>query len=118
MVWANIVWKPYEVRFKDLLDDMSYHGEIIKVELQIATYAELREQRDKAQNKFNEMQEPTPQLKILEQKLKRSKDAIDRIQATLTNMEADIAKRQEIWSENHYRGMQHKKEISVNLPLI
>ncbi|KAF2187353.1 hypothetical protein K469DRAFT_685867 [Zopfia rhizophila CBS 207.26] len=75
LILANIVWKPYDVRFKDLLDDMGYHSEIVKVELQLATYQELQE-----------------------------------LQATLTTMQEDMARRQEKWS-----GSQHREEVVRHL---
>lgn len=85
---------------------MAYNSEVIKIELEAATYQELRELAAKVQDGSSQIQGSTLQLTGLEQKIKRSQEALNKVQATLTTMEGDMARREEKWSEVLHRGMR------------
>ncbi|KAJ4297992.1 hypothetical protein N0V90_005891 [Kalmusia sp. IMI 367209] len=52
-IFADIIWKPYDLRFENFLGDLRFHNEIVKTELQFGMYHELREMRNDMQEKAN-----------------------------------------------------------------
>jgi len=79
VIFADICWRPFDLRFRDLLDNMRFHAEVIKTEIEFANHHTLRG---------------------VQQKMSKAAEKLDKLEAALTTRSRN---------EDKHRGIRTKR---------
>ena len=87
------------MRFKDLLDDLHFHGELVKSEIHFATYHELREMHQSVAGNREEISGTQEKISSLEERLKEARKVAYETLQIVEELKVKISNR--LSAENH-----------------
>ncbi|KAF2183589.1 hypothetical protein K469DRAFT_784815 [Zopfia rhizophila CBS 207.26] len=102
-VFADICWRPFDLRFRDLLDNLGFHAEVIKTEIQFASYHGLKDIHRRMLKEFEENSKSREKVDSFERKLAGARHTAEKMLSKLDKLGTTITNRQ--WDEEKHQGM-------------
>lgn len=102
-VIADISWKPYDIRFQELLEDLEFYSTLVKTELQLLTYQDVKDSH--AILKSNVKALGLEEADEMETKERGFRVLLESLRDSVARLEHSIAQRQ--WDDkcaDHHRG--------------
>ena len=109
-VFADISWRPYDLRFTDLLGNLKYHSDLVKTEVQFATYHELKELHQSTREELKDIADSQQKISLLQLKAEEARITAETMLQALKRLEDTKISRQ--WNETSHRG-NHKLHITT-----